>query len=290
MSIEKQSERLERNEAYLKQRLSDYKSTMPVKGWNEVTLLEIYWEWMDYLVKENLKQKSDLLIKWQDFLLQRDTDDVANLLIGFFEAKRRYGRDKERGEDKWDWFTLCDNYTKKSGWNESEDLLKSLFSSYSWAERRIYRKVERGEMLTDVSKSVLQTINLTKAEMTRKEEERRRKAEEKLAKQAEKQKRKEERGKKKEEKEKQKVAEKNAEEIPNPIDEWAENHYWGNDRDVIDENGDVIPNPKHVYKVEEGITSNSEDENFDDKETENKRTSKKKKSVPQQLEFPFDEY
>jgi hypothetical protein len=42
MSIENPSERLERTEAYLKQRLSGYKSTMPIKGSSSVTLLEIY--------------------------------------------------------------------------------------------------------------------------------------------------------------------------------------------------------------------------------------------------------
>ena len=86
---------------------------------------------MDYLVKENLKKRSELLKKWQKFLLERNTDAVADLLIGFFEAKRRYGRDIERGEDKRDWFTLCSNYCKKNGWHEDENLLHSLFSSYS---------------------------------------------------------------------------------------------------------------------------------------------------------------
>lgn len=31
------------------------------------------------------------------------------------------------------------------------------------------------------------------------------------------------------------------------VDEWAINHYWGNDRDVVDENGDVIPNPEQMH-------------------------------------------
>lgn len=51
---------------------------------------------MDYLVKESLKKKTDLLQKWQRFLFERNTDAIADLLIGFFEAKRRYGRDLER--------------------------------------------------------------------------------------------------------------------------------------------------------------------------------------------------
>ena len=31
------------------------------------------------------------------------------------------------------------------------------------------------------------------------------------------------------------------------VDEWAINHYWGTDRDVVDENGDVIPNPEQMH-------------------------------------------
>ena len=199
MTLEAISERLERTEAYLKQRLSDYKEVMPVKGWKEITLLEIYWEWMDYLVKENLKKKSELLQKWQKFLLERNTDAIADLLIGFFEAKRRYGRDKERGEDKRDWFALCRNYCQKNRWNNEKDLIYSFFSSYSGAERRIYKKVETGKVLADLSKSLLQTIASTKAEMIQKEEEKKRKAEEKLRKEEEKKQRKEERERKIEE-------------------------------------------------------------------------------------------
>ena len=208
MSIENPSERLERTEAYLKQRLSNYKNIMPVKGWGGATLLEIYWEWMDYLVKENLKKRSDLLQRWQRFLLERNTDAIADLIIGFFEAKRRYGRDMERGEDRRDWFSLCSNYCKKNWWRNDENLLHSFFSSYSWAERRIYHKIEEGKVLADTSKSLLQTMELTKAEMIKKEEEKKRKAEEKLKKAEEKKKRAEEREKRKEEKAKEKTEKK----------------------------------------------------------------------------------
>ena len=30
-------------------------------------------------------------------------------------------------------------------------------------------------------------------------------------------------------------------------DEWAENHYWGNDRDIVNEDGDVVLNPEHEH-------------------------------------------
>ena len=259
MSIENPSERLERTETYLKQRLSGYKSTMPVKGCDGVTLLEIYWEWMDYLVKENLKKRSELLKKWQKFLLERNTDAVADLLIGFFEAKRRYGRDIERGEDKRDWFTLCSNYCKKNGWHEDENLLHSLFSSYSWAERRIYRKVEWGKMLADTSKSILQTMALTKAEMIKKEEEKKKKAEEKAMKELEKQRRKAEREKRKEEKEIQKAKEESIDKIPVTRDEWAENHYGWDDKNIVNDEGDVVLNPKYEH-----IPTENSDMSWDD--------------------------
>ena len=294
--MEDLSERFERTEAYLKQRLSDYKDTMPVKWWQSVSLLAIYWEWMDYLVKEDLKKKSDLLKKWQRFLMERNTDAIADLLIGFFEAKRRYGRDKERGEDKRDWFTLCKNYCKKNGWNSDEDLLHSLFSSYSWAERRAYRKVQKREMIADSSRSILETLAFAESEMAKKEEEKERKAIERKEKEAEKQRRKEERQRIQEEKKKQKAEKRNSkaqdediDETPKFVDEWAMNHYRGDDRDIEDENGDIIPNPKYVNNVDEdSIASNpdDEDDNFDWKESENKKRSKKKKSG-QQLEFQF---
>lgn len=207
MSIEnpERLERLERTEAYLKQRLSEYKSVMPVKGWDGVTLLEIYWEWMEYLVKENLKKRenpkkrNNFIEKWRRFLLEYNTDAIADLLIGFFDAKRRYGRDRGRGEDKRDWFALCKNYCNKNGWHGDEDFLYSLFSSYSAAERRIYKKAEAGEVLADTSKSLLQIMALNRDEIAKKEEEKKRKAEEKMKKEEEKRKRKEKREKKAEE-------------------------------------------------------------------------------------------
>ena len=307
MSIENPSERLERTEAYLKQRLSGYKSTMPVKGCDAVTLLEIYWEWMDYLVKESLKKRSNILKKWQKFLLERNTDAVADLLIGFFEAKRRYGRDIERGEDKRDWFTLCSNYCKKNGWYEDENLLHSLFSSYSGAERRIYRKVEWGKMLADTSKSILQTMALTKSEMIKKEEEKKKKAEEKAMKELEKQRRKAEREKRKEEKEIQKAKDESIDKIPVTRDEWAENHYGWDDENIMNDDGDVVLNPKyeHVPSENSEILWDERDEVEGVNSTKNevlkwekkKRTesSEKKeknsnqKKEPEQLYFNFDD-
>jgi len=294
MGIEKPSERLERAEAYLKQRLSNYGEIMPVKGWKEITLLEIYGEWMNYLVKENLKKRSDLLVKWQRFLLERNTDAIADLLIGFFEAKRRYGRDLDRKEDKWDWFALCRNYCRKNGWYNDEDLLHSFFSSYSGAERRIYKKAEEGKVLADTSKSILETMELTKAEMIKKEEEKKKKAEEKKLKEEEKQKRKEERAKKAEEKKLKKEQKNKSKEVKSVtddiekndeeeiqekvVDEWAVNHYGGKDRDIVNEDGDVIPNPDQMHIPQELIV-----------EPERKKEKWPKKDDDWQLFIPFPE-
>lgn len=204
MAIEEISRNpLEIIEDRLKGKLSQYGEEMPVKWWRGATLLEIYWEWMDYLIKEDLKNKSDLFQAWKYFLLNRDTDIIARLLISFFQAKRRYGRDLQRGEIKRDWFALCDNYCKHYG-HRDDALIKRFFSSYSGAERRIYHKIEKWEVLASTSESLLKTFELTKAEMIKKEEDKKRKeeerAEEKRKKEEEKQMRKEERAKKAEEK------------------------------------------------------------------------------------------
>jgi len=70
-------------------------------------------------------------------------------------------------------------------------------------------------------------------------------------------------------------------------DEWAENHYGWDDRDIIDENWDIIPNPKYEHipnkeKVQE------EDDVEDKTKTGDKKVEKEKKSDPRQLEIPFD--
>jgi hypothetical protein len=250
---------------------------------------------MDYLVKENLKKRSDLLKKWQNFLLERNTDAIADLLIGFFEAKRRYGRDLERGEDKRDWFALCKNYCKKNGWREDEDLLHSLFSSYSGAERRIYRKVEKGKILADTSNSLLQTIALTKAEMVKKEEEKKKKAEEKLKKEEEKKKRKEERARKAEEN-RSKKAQKKKSKGENSIDQEF-------DENTEDDEKEVDPDyPKAPEGWRDPVDPLVKGPSFSDdeadvvktkvEETEKKvknGTKKEKKKDSDQLSIPFED-
>ena len=132
----------------------------------------------------------------------RNTDIVADVVKAFFAAKRRYGRDLERWEVKWEWFALCDNYCKRYGHND-DNLIKSLFSSYSWAERRIYNKIVEGKVLADTSKSLFEIMKTTKEDMLKKEMEKKRKEEEKKREEAEKEQRKAERARKAEEKKKQ---------------------------------------------------------------------------------------
>ena len=71
------------------------------------------------------------------------------------------------------------------------------------------------------------------------------------------------------------------------IPEWVENHYAWNDRDIVDENGDVVPNPNNLHIPNENM------EVFEDEVNEWKKNEKKiekadKKSDPEQLEIPFD--
>lgn len=279
---------------YLKQRLSDYKDVMPVKWWSGVTLLEIYWEWMDYLVKENLKKRSDLLQRWQKFLLERNTDAIADLLIGFFEAKRRYGRDLERGEDKRDWFALCRNYCKKNGWYEDENFLHSLFSSYSGAERRIYRKVEKGKLLADTSKTIVQIMSLTKDEMIKKEEAKKKREEEKLKREEEKRQRKEERARKAEENRLKKSQKKKSKGDESTSQEIGENPE--DDEKEVDPDYPKAPewwrDPVHLWVKGPSFLADEVDVvkiNVEETEKKVKRdTKKEKKNDSDQLYIPFE--
>lgn len=69
--------------------------------------------------------------------------------------------------------------------------------------------------------------------------------------------------------------------------EWVEDHYAWNDRDIVDENGDVVPNPNNLHIPNENM------EVFEDEVNEWKKNEKKiekadKKSDPEQLEIPFE--
>lgn len=69
--------------------------------------------------------------------------------------------------------------------------------------------------------------------------------------------------------------------------EWVENHYAWNDRDIVDDNWDVVPNPNNLHIPNENM------EVFEDEVNEWKKNEKKiekadKKSDPEQLEIPFE--
>jgi len=70
-------------------------------------------------------------------------------------------------------------------------------------------------------------------------------------------------------------------------DEWAENHYGWDDRDIMDENWDIIPNPKNEHIPNEEKVQ-EEDDVEDKTKTGDKKVEKEKKSDSRQLEIPFD--
>ena len=84
------------------------------------------------------------------------------------------------------------------------------------------------------------------------------------------------------------------ENLKTKIDEWAENHYWGNDIDIV-EDWDVVPNPKYEH-IPVGNPEAVEDERVtvtrmgkskkEEKVEENKEDKPKK--LPEQLEIPFE--
>ena len=141
---------------------------------------------------------------------------------------------------------------------------------------------------------------LTKAEMIKKEEEKKKKTEERARKELERQKRKEEREKKEEEKEREKAMEESVDEISDIRDEWAENHYGWDDDNVVNDDWDVVPNPKfeHIptsnpYVVEDEKNEIKKNEQSKEdgkwKETLDKGNKAEKiRNEPKQLEIPFD--
>ena len=51
------------------------------------------------------------------------------------------------------------------------------------------------------------------------------------------------------------------ERITETLQKWAENHYWGKDRDIMDENWDVIFNPQYEHTHVDSTHVNSSHEN-----------------------------
>ena len=71
--------------------------------------------------------------------------------------------------------------------------------------------------------------------------------------------------------------------------EWVENHYAWNDRDIVDDNWDVVPNPNNLHIPNENMEV-VEDEVIEWPNNNEKKADKKagKKADPEQLEIPFE--
>ena len=300
--------RLEMAESWLKKRLWEFRSTMPIQNGasQQVSILDIYAEWMDYLTKNGEKW---LVVKRKQFLKERNTDAIADLIIWFFEAKRRYGRDQERWEYRW-WHQLCSNYCEKWWWRWDEALLHSFFSSYSAAEKRIRAKVKRWEILVSPRLSLLEMLDIACEKETNKIIELRETTITKIKKiQEEQEKRKirlqstnnpklrntiqhkiqeqnislENNLKLLKKIEKELAKKWTTKEIPtNHIHshKGTENHYGWNDRDIINDEGDIILNPS-----QESIEVSSDHSIHPD---ELLITSHNSKKESQQLNIPFE--
>lgn len=170
MSIEQnKSERFEEMNNLLESRLVNFKETMTVKleKWKKyrVTLLQIYKEWISYLKKKNEKEKNNsnhLLDKWGSFVITHGVDIAEKLVIEFFKKKRDYvfKWTLETVKEYWSWKDICSNM-----WlYHDKDLIKKLFPSYSAAEVRIRKQLERGEMLDNLSENIAETLFVPKSE------------------------------------------------------------------------------------------------------------------------------
>lgn len=165
-SIEEYNERLENAESQLKQKLRDFHEYMPVRmengGKENVTLLQIYGERMDYLVKNKNKDNvSNLLDQWKSLLVTYNVNVSIKLIMEFFKAKRNYRTWQTSGNYKQDSFWMCQIICEKIGLYWEDDLVNRLFSSYSAAEKRIRRKVKEWKVLSDTSKSLLESLSST---------------------------------------------------------------------------------------------------------------------------------
>ena len=70
-------------------------------------------------------------------------------------------------------------------------------------------------------------------------------------------------------------------------DEWAENHYGWDDENIMNDDGDIVLNPKYEHIPNEEKVQ--EEGDVEDKtKTGDKKVEKEKKSDSRQLEIPFD--
>ena len=298
----------------------DYKITV----WNKyASLTDIYAERMAFLVKKNYEWKdpNHLINKRYDFVLNHDNNAIADLIKWFFEAKRRYTRDKTNNEPQ-EWFSLCRIYCDKYKRQEPETIVHSFFSSYSAAEERICKKMKGWTVLVNTSDSIFDVLQVVKAEAEKKQQEKAEKLAEKerliAEKLAEKERKKAERERlraeklaekerKKAERERLKAgkttkAKKITEgtskediENDNIIDEWALNHYGWNDYNIVNEEWDVVPNepklsfPDTSIATDDSFTTTAKQKNRHSTVPTPQRT-KKIKEDPNNLKLFDDDW
>ncbi len=69
------------------------------------------------------------------------------------------------------------------------------------------------------------------------------------------------------------------------LQEWAKNRYTWDDENIMNEDWDVIPNPKYEHVP---VESHDEEAANDEREDYKKLENQNKKAEPKQLEIPFD--
>lgn len=152
------------DEVSLKKKLEDFKETMTVRleWWKKyrVTLLQVYSEWMNYLEKKKNKEKNKsvhLIDQWRDFVVTHGVDISVKLLIEFFKKKRDYKMLQEKWVTWWDYWTwedICINL-----WlYQDKNLIDKFFPSYSAAEVRIRRRIEREAFSGKLSDNLVETL------------------------------------------------------------------------------------------------------------------------------------
>ena len=137
---------------------------MPVRmnDWSKenTTLLQIYSEWMDYLVSNHRKANSgNLLDEWKNLLVTYNVNVPIKLLMEFFYAKRNYRAWQTSDNYRQDAYRMCQRICEKIGLYGEDDLVNRLFSSYSAAEKRVRKKVKEGKVLSVTSKSLLDSLS-----------------------------------------------------------------------------------------------------------------------------------
>jgi hypothetical protein len=57
------------------------------------------------------------------------------------------------------------------------------------------------------------------------------------------------------------------------------NHYGGNDRDIVNEDGDVVPNPDHMHIPQEIVVEPIEEEDKEGKKLDEEKEDEENKPI-----------